>query len=520
MDNPSAHAPIGILRLAADGTVEEANDSALRLLERDRGEVAGRTIGEALPKSATGTLHETSVDGLPADETTEEYYPNIDRWLKIDIVRADSSVVIYLRDRTRQHEYTQTIDQLQRRLDRLETIDSLVATVLRKVIDASARDEVWQTVCTRLGTADLYEVTWIGERGFTDGRLQVTASAGDAPDLLETIDSQLQSDGQTPEQSAVENKSTNVVQTIADDESIPRALRVAAFGRGLHSCIAVPIVYDETVYGVMGVYSARKEGFSEQEQASLETLGAIAGFAVNAIRQEDLLFADRITELTLSVRDDSIPFVEVAEEVDTTLSLAGSIVRDDETVVCYLRIETAPEEVADTLSANPAVSAVRSIRERDGPPLLEVGVTGTTPVTTLVNWGATVKSATYTSTNAELVAHVPTDSDIREAVELVTDRFADTDVVSKIDKAREPETVQRFQDDFAESLTAKQRRVLRTAYLADYFNSPRGSTSEEVAEALDISGPTVLYHLRRAQRKLLEAFFEDAGSDPAGTDPS
>jgi hypothetical protein len=151
---------------------------------------------------------------------------------------------------------------------------------------------------------------------------------------------------------------------------------------------------------------------------------------------------------------------------------------------------------------------------------LEVGVTGTTPVTTLVNWGATVKSATYTSTNAELVAHVPTDSDIREAVELVTDRFVDTDVVSKIDKAREPETVQRFQDDFAESLTAKQRRVLRTAYLADYFNSPRGSTSEEVAEALDISGPTVLYHLRRAQRKLLEAFFEDAGSDPTGTDPS
>jgi len=54
--------------------------------------------------------------------------------------------------------------------------------------------------------------------------------------------------------------------------------------------------------------------------------------------------------------------------------------------------------------------------------------------------------------------------------------------------------------------------VLRVAHLADYFESPRGSTSEEVAEALDISGPTVLYHLRNAQRELLDAFFDGEGA--------
>jgi predicted DNA binding protein len=69
-----------------------------------------------------------------------------------------------------------------------------------------------------------------------------------------------------------------------------------------------------------------------------------------------------------------------------------------------------------------------------------------------------------------------------------------------------------FRNDLAEALTDKQRTVLRTAHLSDYFTSPRGSTSEEVAEALDIAGPTVLYHLRNAQRKLLSAFFENASA--------
>jgi predicted DNA binding protein len=51
--------------------------------------------------------------------------------------------------------------------------------------------------------------------------------------------------------------------------------------------------------------------------------------------------------------------------------------------------------------------------------------------------------------------------------------------------------------------------VLRTAYLADYFESPRGSTAEEVASSLGITGSTLLHHLRAGQRKLLDAFYDE-----------
>jgi predicted DNA binding protein/PAS domain-containing protein len=516
MDDSLRQAPVGVLEATAEGEIEAANPAAATVLDVAPEELVGRDVASALPRSADGTLREAFTTGPPDERSIEEYYPEIDRWLQIDLLGDGDEVRIYVRDRTNCHERKQRIDRLERRLERLESIDSLVATVLRKIIDASAREEVWRTVCDRLGTTDLYEFAWIGERDLTDGRLQVAASAGDAPEMLDALSDRLETDTNVPERVAVENEATRVVQTIADENDMPRELRVAAFGHGLQSSIAVPLVYGETVYGVMGVYAAREDGFSEQEVASLETLGALAGFAVNAIQQADLLFADTVTELTLSVQDDGIPFVVAAEAADEPLSLDGAVVREDETVVCYLRAADATEAVMSTLAEHAAISTVRAVQEGDETPLLEVGVSGETPITALSNWGATITAATYTSRGAEVTADLPADGDVRDVVETVSDGFGETEILTKETRAREPETMEAFRNDLAEALTDKQRNVLKTAHLSDYFTSPRGSTSEEVADALDIAGPTVLYHLRNAQRKLLDAFFDEDAVSEAG----
>jgi hypothetical protein len=514
MDETLRNAPIGVVETASDGEITAVNAAAADLLCGTPDDLRGRDVVDALPRSAAGTLHAAFDDGRPTEGDAEEYYPRIERWLAAEVVGTGDGFVVYLRDRSRRHGDERTIDRLERRLDRLETIDSLVATVLRTVIDAADRSEVWHTVCDRLGTTDLYEFAWVGERDLADDRLRVVASAGDAPEMLDAIRDRLGADEGLPERDAVAADAPRVVQTIADDESIPRPVRVAAFGRGLQSCIAVPLVYGDTAYGVVGVYSARKDGFSDQERASLETLGAIAGFAVNAIRREDLLADDTVVELTLSVRDDSIPFVAASRRLDGELSLYGAVSRGD-AVVCYVRADGATDAVAATLDDHDAVTDVRPVGGGDDPSHLEVGVASGAPVATLVDWGATVHTATYADGEARLVAQLPADADLRRAVDAVDGAFAGTDVVAKAERPRDPTTAGVFRDELGERLTDRQRTVLRTAYLADYFASPRGSTSEEVAEALDITGPTVLYHLRKAQRKLLDAFFDESPPDAA-----
>lgn len=520
MNDQLRHAPIGVLEVTSDGTVDAANEAAAAVLDTELETLQEVPLEEAFPDSTAGTLHEAFGGDPPEAQSFEEYYPRLDRWLGVDIVPGVEQVSVYVRNRTRDHERRQRIDRLEQRLDRLQTIDSLVATVLRNVIETSAPVEVSRTVCERLGETDLYEFAWVGDRTLTDDRLRVVASAGEAPEMLERIGDSLTAASSLPEQEAASGRETQIVQNLAEDDSIPREVRLAAFGRGLQSCIAIPLAYRETVYGVLGVYASREDGFSTQERASLETLGAIAGFAINAIRQEGLLFADTVTELTVEIEDPSIPFLDAARSGNCQLTLAGAVPREDDTVVCYLHLDSGVGAVRDTLDGHERVVDVRRVGEEDSDDehLLEVTVAGDLPVARFAAWGATILTAEYSDDVARLSAEVSSDTDLRQLVGAVDSDTAQTEVVAKQETEREPETVGAFRSELAEKLTDKQRRVLRTAYLSDYFASPRGSTSEEVADALDITGPTVLYHLRRGQRKLLETFFESASEPSPDTD--
>jgi len=508
MDAHLRNAPIGIITTTSDGVVQGVNDAATDLLEVDHS-VIESPIQESFPKSATGSLRD-AFEPDPVERSFEEYYPRIDHWLAVDVVPEEEHVHVYVRDRNTHHEHRQRVEKLERRLDRMETIDELVGTVLRQVIKASGREEVTQTICERLGTTELYEFAWLGERDLTDGQLQVVAAAGEAPEFREQIGDHLGSDGGLPEQQAVTREESTVVQTIAGDDGIPREVQRAAFGQGLQSCIAVPLVYRDTVYGVLGVYAAREEGFSDQERASLETLGVISGFAINAIRQEELLFADTVTELTLDVRDESLPLVAAATD-ERSVVLTGVVPRDDDQVVCYVSVDDSAA-ARKTLSDHGDVFDTRVVSEEEG--LLEVELSGETPVARLAVQGATVSSATYDGGGVRIVAEVPSDVELRRLVGSVDSVVAAADVVAKAEKQRDPESVDAFRSELKESLTDKQLTVLRTAYLSDYFTSPRGSSSEEIAEALDVTGPTILYHLRRSQRKLLDSFFETDPETP------
>jgi len=504
MNDQLRSVPIGIIEVTRDGTVTDLNDAAAAAIKADPEALRGADLLERFPKSADGTLRDAFGGKSPSPRSFEEYYPTVDRWLAVDI-SVDDSVLVSVRDRTEHRETERTVERLEQRLDRVQRIDGLVVAVLQRLLDASDRTEVGQTVCENLGGSDPYAFSMVADRDFPNDRLQVVADAGDADDLLDRIEAGLERTDSLPERQAVETGESQLVEAIAGDERIPRDVRQAAFGNGLQSCLAVPLSYQGTVYGVASVYSRREDGFSQQERAGLETLGSVAGFAIRAIRQEDLLVADTVTEVTIDVRDERLPFVRAAGEAEQALSFDGAVPRGDESVVCYVAAGDAADGVGESLTEHDAVADVTWIRSEQDP-LLQVTLDGDTPVTALTRWGATVASGEYTPQSGQLVVEAPPEGDIRRMLEAVDDTASQLSLVAKEDRTYSPDPVEAFRDSLGERLTERQRTVLRTAYLSDYFESPRGSTSEEVAETLDITGPTVLYHLRRAQQKLIEAF--------------
>jgi predicted DNA binding protein len=63
-------------------------------------------------------------------------------------------------------------------------------------------------------------------------------------------------------------------------------------------------------------------------------------------------------------------------------------------------------------------------------------------------------------------------------------------------------------DERGETLTEKQLAALRAAHAGGYYDWPRrGSSAQELADALGVASATYHQHLRAAERKLVDAFF-------------
>lgn len=65
-----------------------------------------------------------------------------------------------------------------------------------------------------------------------------------------------------------------------------------------------------------------------------------------------------------------------------------------------------------------------------------------------------------------------------------------------------------FASSVLSRLTDRQREVLRAAYDAGYYAVPRTASSQAIASRLGLEAATVVEHLRKAEKRLLDAILE------------
>jgi predicted DNA binding protein len=99
------------------------------------------------------------------------------------------------------------------------------------------------------------------------------------------------------------------------------------------------------------------------------------------------------------------------------------------------------------------------------------------------------------------VVEAPQAVDVRALVTAFLDRYPGLDLDAQRTRERSIRTLLELQDALSEQLTPRQRETLETAYSAGYFDWPRESSGEEIAELLGITQPTFNKHLRAAERK-------------------
>ncbi|WP_458209377.1 bacterio-opsin activator domain-containing protein [Haladaptatus sp. NG-SE-30] len=367
----------------------------------------------------------------------------------------------------------------------LERIEGLLGDVTSAVAEASTREAIEAAVCDRVANVEPYTLAWVGERDIRTDRVEVRAMSGagdpnpDHPVLTRALE-------------------TGEVQ-VADGDSDDCA-----------AVAAVPLTYDDSEYGVLTVCAAESDAFDEREQVVLRSLSRAIASAINARETRRILIADSVVEAEFSFRSPELFFKDITDRTGGELTYSQSANRDDGSVVSFFTIRGAtPDAVLDAVEDRDDVTDAKLVADRDGEMLFEFVLPAGTLVSTMSDYGGKTQAITATSDEARVIVEFPQEADVRGLVERLKDSYPGTELRAYRHRERPARTKGDFIENLADSLTERQLTALQKAYVSGFFDWPRPVTGDDLAESMQISRSTFHEHLRAAERKLCQEFFED-----------
>ncbi|QSW98124.1 bacterio-opsin activator domain-containing protein [Haloterrigena alkaliphila] len=521
-----------LLRLDADGYVERWNRSAAAMFGYRAGEIVGTHVSTFYPDAAVD-------DGVPErtlsaalEESGYEHegwrvHKDGSQFRATEVVsplRDDQGrhrgFAVFVRDVSPAHE---ELEDLRARTHDLERRDAVARThraVTRALLESTDHEEVETKTCAALTAGGAYEYAWIDRATHANQRRDWRAASGIDPDAVERLvpDGWREDGGETD---ASADETPIVVET-----DVPLAVDgdgVDSGGGGNADDAAgalarVPLAYGDTVYGALAVATDASAAFDDEERRWLETIGRQVGYAIAAIRRRNLLLSDRIVELDVECRDTDSFFVDASRRLGCRFELDSLVPLSESTKLYYLRLEDAsPADVFDLAADEAGIEDYRLVETDAEGWRVEFVVDGACPIVTLTEYGTTVLEAHFEGGTAAITAECAADADIRTIVDGLRAVFPDSELIGKRETERTVRTAREFREGLEDRLTDRQEASLRAAYFGGYYDWPRESTAEEIADAMGISSPTLHNHLRKGQHELLRTFFDDPTAETTDT---
>ncbi|WP_158055385.1 bacterio-opsin activator domain-containing protein [Halorussus halophilus] len=358
--------------------------------------------------------------------------------------------------------------------------------------EASTDEDVLTAACEHL--ADLYRGVWLcDERGVTQTSSVPARATSDVPsDVLDAADVVDEEDGPDV--------------TIVGGTSADGPLSNCSFA-------VTPLQSSENVHGIACVADS---SFRSVDRTFLADVGRRVGATLTAITRKRLLLTDTGVSLSFRSTDHGVFLVAASAELDCQFALEGVVPVEDHSLLYFVTASgAAVGDVLDCVTATDAVEDARLIRDYGDDALFEFAVSGESLATVLVERGGNVRELSVESGVLDASGVFSQHVDVRSVVETVEEAFPETELRSKREVEAPNGSGVRVRETIHDRLTERQRTVLWAAYLAGYFEWPRGSTAEELAASMGVSSPTLHNHLRKAQQKLLDSAFEETDHQSA-----
>ncbi|MFB6130582.1 MAG: bacterio-opsin activator domain-containing protein, partial [Salinigranum sp.] len=286
---------------------------------------------------------------------------------------------------------------------------------------------------------------------------------------------------------------------------------------GYRSLAAIPIVYEETLYGVLAVYADRADAFADAEREVVGQVGEIVGHAIASVERKHALMSDDVVEVEFRV-PDLLGSLGITLPSDGRISFERVLPTGDGS---YLEYGTASDDATDALrSLVDRLSYGESVtflgREFDDV-RFEIRLNESPVLSAIAAHGGNVERATIEDGDYHMTIQLPPGVAVRNVMDVVRSTFPAVEMVTRRQVQRSDESRGRLHRELTEELTERQRAALEAAYFLGFFEWPRENAGHDVADSLDVSPPTFHQHLRRAEKKLLEVLFSDERADRRGS---
>lgn len=411
-------------------------------------------------------------------------------------------------------EFERELEQQRDQLAALNRLNSIIRDINHALVEQSTRQDIERIACERLASPDAYLCAWISEVNPWTRRFTPVYEAGidGCLDGLPLTSGTSQHEGE-PIWDAVESEQMQVFDDLRND-SQHEAWCDHAREFGYHSLAIIPIVYEERIYGVLSLHANEPNAFDGAKREVIAELGEILGHAITAVERKEALIAEEIYELRFRIETLDEPILEPFQKTSGQITIERSIPLENGSTLQYCTINgvssESSEEFTNVLEESPAIQSVRVLDQNDDGGRVQIETTEASLTSLFATYGGCLRHTTIEDGAAHFIAEFPIQTDIGSVLSAVRSELPDIDLVSKETVEERKTTPTELTTAVEEELTDRQRTVLETAFYAGYWDWPRDSTAEEVAESLGIARPTFQEHLRAAQRKLLGTIFEES----------
>ncbi|MFC4988114.1 bacterio-opsin activator domain-containing protein [Saliphagus infecundisoli] len=414
---------------------------------------------------------------------------------------------------SRLREQDRTLQQRNDQLTALNRINETIREIDQAIVRAETRSEIDHAVPELLTADDRFAFAWIGAVDPDGDGVVPRAWAGDEGGYLDSQSFPVERSGVEPAGRAAASGEVTLVGNVAAGLR-EEPWRSGALARDYLSVLSVPLVYNDLSHGVLTVYAGSRDAFEGTARDVLAELGETVAAAISAIERKNALLTSSMTRLEFAVDDPTFVLSRLAREAGCGLSYRGGVQQTAEGSYVFVAVEDV-DAVAEAAADLVAVETVRRISADGEEGILRLGLSEPFVALDLADHGAVFREATAEPEGTTVAIDVPETVDSRGIARLVRETFGGAELRAKRALDRAPD--EDLQSRVLGELTDRQLEVVQTAYYAGFFESPRESTGEDVAVALDIS-PTAFYgHVRTVQRTLFAAIFDEGAARVAAS---